>query len=201
MPPKCLFASPRPNNLITVPSCTECNRRFGQDDERVRNLLSVLAATASHPVVEKDVIPKMERSLARRQGRSNLNHILDSLLDVDVWSTGGVYLGRADAIELDQPVMDRFVDRLVRGLLYYENGLAQVRGSTKWRLPPTGLDLQQMPRPFRELWVAPRKFIGDVFGYFGLYQPERSRSLWIMQFYGAVELMAIFRPRTDHESA
>ena len=33
IPPKSLFQHPRPNNLITVPSCDDCNKGAQKDDD------------------------------------------------------------------------------------------------------------------------------------------------------------------------
>jgi hypothetical protein len=37
VPPACLSAPPLPSDLITVPSCTRCNRAFGLDDVYLRD--------------------------------------------------------------------------------------------------------------------------------------------------------------------
>ena len=39
VPPKCLFPQPRPSDLVTVPSCARCNRRFALDDEYFRDVI------------------------------------------------------------------------------------------------------------------------------------------------------------------
>ncbi len=37
VPPRCLFSRPRPNNLVTVPACKDCNtRKSSKDDEYFR---------------------------------------------------------------------------------------------------------------------------------------------------------------------
>tara|TARA_R110000850_G_scaffold83838_3_gene179908 strand:+ start:699 stop:1409 length:711 start_codon:yes stop_codon:yes gene_type:complete len=42
IPPKCLFPKPRPNNLLTVPCCFNCNNTASQDDEYLRLAASIL---------------------------------------------------------------------------------------------------------------------------------------------------------------
>ncbi len=37
VPPKTLFAPPRPHNLITLPCCAECNGAYALDEEYFRN--------------------------------------------------------------------------------------------------------------------------------------------------------------------
>lgn len=194
VPPKSFFASPRPDNLITVPSCPECNRSFGKDDERVRNLITSLDLTDSHPAIQSELGDKVARSFSRQQGRSNFEHLAGSLQEVEVTSQSGVYLGRRPALNLDQDVMDRFTERLVRALLYHENGVHHAEGEAEWKFAPTRSDLESMPEEITDrLASAPRKHLGDVFSYLGIYQPNRAASLWVVQFYGALELMVIFR--------
>ena len=41
IPPKGLFLGPRPNNLITVPCCFECNQKHSGFDERLRIIASM----------------------------------------------------------------------------------------------------------------------------------------------------------------
>ena len=41
VPPKVLLAEPYPANLLTVPACHECNRRFQRDDDYTRSMLAL----------------------------------------------------------------------------------------------------------------------------------------------------------------
>src|SRR2546429_3258847 len=41
VPPKGTFSAPRPDDLITVPSCTPCNQGASDRDERFRAYLSL----------------------------------------------------------------------------------------------------------------------------------------------------------------
>ncbi len=41
VPPQCIFPRPLPADLITVPSCRVCNRRFSVDDEYFRDALAL----------------------------------------------------------------------------------------------------------------------------------------------------------------
>ena len=45
IPPKCFFPEPLPNDLITVPSCSVCNREYGKIDEFIRDVLISLNTT------------------------------------------------------------------------------------------------------------------------------------------------------------
>lgn len=49
IPPRALFAEPRPADLITVPSCQPCNVGFSKDDEYLRLVLTLKHDSYPHP--------------------------------------------------------------------------------------------------------------------------------------------------------
>jgi hypothetical protein len=116
---------------------------------------------------------------------------------VDVYSPGRIFLGSRPAFDLDQEVVDRFMARITRSLLYHENGIGYVEGEIKWRMAPTEEDFKKMsPKKMAFLRCGEPKRIGDdVFTYVGYYQPGQASSLWIMNFYGGIEFMTILIKR------
>ena len=64
VPPKNLFAPPRPPDLITVPSCNQCHDPMSKDDEYFRLALANRADVAEHPDAV-GVWPALMRSLQR----------------------------------------------------------------------------------------------------------------------------------------
>ena len=66
VPPRSLFAKPRPSNLVTVPSCEPCNIGASQDDEYFR-----LTIALRHDLDDPDADAAMDaavRSLSRPGG-------------------------------------------------------------------------------------------------------------------------------------
>ena len=187
VPPKSFFPRPRPHNLITVPCCVECNAEYGKDDERVRNILTSLDATENHKAIREQLGGNRNRSWQRDRGKSAVQHVLTSLKVVDVYTAGGIFLGDRLAFDLDQPVMDRFIGRTTRALIYHEYGIGFVEGHVAWRKPPMETILP--------LSTKPKSIGGDVFSYVRYYKPGAAKSLWILTFYGVVEFMAIFRAK------
>jgi hypothetical protein len=53
---------------------------------------------------------------------------------VDVKTPAGIYLGRDWAFDFDYPVMNLFVERLSRALLWYEFGQPHFNGAFGWRM-------------------------------------------------------------------
>ena len=64
VPAKNLFPHPRPNNLITVPCCSRCNRQASMDDEYFKIAVIMRADLAEHPVAA-GVLPSVLRGLQR----------------------------------------------------------------------------------------------------------------------------------------
>jgi hypothetical protein len=74
IPPKLLLAEPFPNNLITVPACVECNKKFQRDDEYTRDMLALdFRAGANAAAASK--VPKIFRSLQRPQSQRYAGYV------------------------------------------------------------------------------------------------------------------------------
>jgi len=51
VPPNCIFPQEdKPPNLITLPCCKQCNEKYGQLDEKMRNFFAILAIDKSASV-------------------------------------------------------------------------------------------------------------------------------------------------------
>jgi len=196
VPPQCLFPTPRPDNLITVPSCDVCNGTFGKDDERVRNLLTSLDVTEKHPSIVDQIADKRNRAFRRKRGENNFLHILRSLKMVDVYSSGGIFLGRRPAFNLDQDVMNRFIERITRALISHETGVGYVKGKVQWMKVPNEEYSKLIVKQLKEIFgmIGRTKEIGEgIFRYIGFYKESfRTNSLWVTIFYNGVVFMSTF---------
>lgn len=121
IPPKNLFPSPRPSNLITVPSCKECNQKASDDDEYFRLVLSIRSDTSEHPDVSKNM-DKLIRSLQKPEKKGFRGLLLDSLSRVDSYTPAGIYLGKTDACLVNMKRVNDVIKRITRGLFYKEKG-------------------------------------------------------------------------------
>lgn len=195
--PKCFFPTPRPSNLITVPCCEVCNTKYGKDDERVRNILTSLATTEDHHAVKEQIAEKRDRSYTRVKGISNFQDIVESIEIVARYTHCGIYLGKAPAFNLDQPTMDRFVERIARALLYQENAMEHTACDFEWKMAPDDATLNRMPPVFKAvLRCGKPKEIGEgVFSYVGYYFTGKAASLWVLNFYGGIEFMVKVREK------
>lgn len=206
VPPLCLFPM-RPKDAITVPSCRGCNESHGRDDERVRNLLTSLASTESHPAIQRELSWRRDRALNRDLTKlrgKHVEHLLDSIMPVEVRTAAGLPLGDGLALDLDQPVLDRFLSRLTRGLLWHEIKVIAQDCEIEWRMAPSLSDLDGMPPERRALLLSPSRtgsVGGDVFRYAGHLRPGRASSLWLFGFYEGVEFITRCRAGAPAGSA
>lgn len=200
VPPKNFFAKPRPSNLITVPSCDGCNNKYGKDDERIRNIITSIDATEVHPMIQGKIDQKRNRSFSRPEGKSNLHHFIGSIRMANCYSENGHYLGKAPVFNLDQSIVDKFLERMVRALLFKENGIEYTKLDIKWKIAPTKKDLATMPDEIKALLFSKRvKEIGDgIFAYIGYFIKGKSNSLWLMNFYKGIEFMVLVKK--SHET-
>ncbi len=116
--------------MVTAPACSECHGKNQKDDVVIRNILASTRETERHPAVIGGLAGKRDRSLKRMRG--DLLEILQSMTPIDVETRGGVHLGQDCAFDFDTPVMNRFVERLVRALLWYEFRPEYFQGNFDW---------------------------------------------------------------------
>ncbi len=202
VPPRSLFAKPRPATLITVPSCLECNTGASQDDEYFRAMVT-LRHDLDHPDAQAARDSTL-RSLGRPQARGLLESLLATTQPVELRTPGGLYVGRSATYEPDAERLCRVARRVSLGLFYYE---------TRRRLPddyeartylPSAIDPSATGAlaRLRDVAVALRasgspRFVGRrVLSYW--WQPTREDanvSAWLLVFYERVPFVTITTPR------
>ncbi len=203
IPPDNLFPTPRPSNLITVPSCLDCNRGSSKDDTYFRDCLLLWDITYDHPQAQK-VVPAVLRSFGRPAQRAYSRSIFASMRQIDRVSPGGVYLGKKTGIKVDLLRLGRTASKIVKGLFYHEWGM---------RLPDTcaahatclvnellAKD-SEMGQWIREtcnsLMRTTRTTIGDdVFSFWHhRLEGDASASVWLLIFYKKVTVLGITGPK------
>jgi hypothetical protein len=193
IPPQSFFPKPRPSNLITVPSCSECNREFGKIDEIVRNLLTSIDTTEIHPAVVKQLADKRNRSLGRDGGIHSFNYFLENISLMDRYSEEGIYLGKHPAFELNTIVMDNFMERIGRGLLFHYCEIGFGDYEFNWKLSPPTNTFNSIPEDLKRFILSGRmETFGDkVFSCAAYTYPGKIRSLWLLRFYDGIEFMLL----------
>ena len=115
VPAESFFPKPRPNNLITVPCCEECNKSFQGDDEYLRMMLSSIVGNKF-----PEIINNVNRSLARPEGQGLRNSLRTSIARVELKSPGGIFLGTSFEVRPEFKRLYRIIDRVARGLFFHE---------------------------------------------------------------------------------
>ncbi len=193
VPPQCFFGQPLPDDMITVPACETCNRGFSSDDEFVRNMLVSVAEAENHPVAKRSLLSKRTRSL--RRSRRLYQRTLHTLRPVELVSEGGIILGRSYAMDFNQPQVDRFFRRLVRGLIFHLKGSVFQDCLVEWN----GLSDRRVLRFVQSQLPPHPTFHGsvgaDAFEFAAyMHEDPAASSLWLLRFYAGPCFRALFRP-------
>jgi len=117
VPPKSFFPKPRPSDLITVPACRSCNREAGKDEELF--LAAFMFGEAGVSLAGKKLWDeKLHRMYDKNRGLRR--RIAKSMHSVDIFTPGGVFLGRGLGVRLEEERINRVVTKIIRGLYYHE---------------------------------------------------------------------------------
>jgi hypothetical protein len=117
IPPETFYLDPKPSGLWTVPSCRKCNGGFSKDDEYVRNCFLMEEKVADNPTYAP-LMEKMYRGLNRPERPALRQHFRENMRMVDVYSKGGIFLGRKPAYKLDPERILAWVRRVAAGIYF-----------------------------------------------------------------------------------
>ena len=189
MPPKCFFTERKPKNLITVPCCHKCNQFYGdQIDTHARNTISAIHNNEAHWAVSQEIAGKRDRSYTKKLG--NIEYIASIIKPKEVTTPEGIFLGVAPAMNLDNPIMNKFFERLARGLIRDVLKIRSLGHPVKWGRTATLLKSMGSPQVLFESIGPPltrRDFGNLTFSYCGWFEKGRPGSFWVVRFYGGEE--------------
>ena len=202
VPPRCIFTIPRPSNLITVPSCSRCNKGASKDDEYFKYVISMSDATGDN--FQAGIVRDSSmRSLKRPAAAGYRKAILEKTRPVEVRSPQGIFVGTKLGYEVRFDRLFRVLERIVKGLFFHEAGYPL---SLDYRplihsrdtIADLSLDFQgEMQRNIiSPLWNRDSKEIGtDTFQYrFQLFDEDPHLSAWGLTFFGSIEFLASTGP-------
>ena len=190
VPPRNLFPNPPPDNLITVPSCINCNSGFKLDDDYFWQRISNRVEGHDQPS-QADAASRAIRHLSHDNSVRNRTRFV-----------GDVGILRADdgleqmVYEVDLRRTERTVARIVQGLWFHVNGEplpADYVASAKdlEMLPPSAIE--EILAPLAE---QPANHVGDVFAYKFLAAADNQYcSMWSLSFYNSSFYFGMTRSR------
>ena len=210
IPPRNLFARPRPSNLITVPACKECHTRTSKDDEYFRIKIGLRDDVGTHPNAEANW-DAIFRSLKRMKASGLRTRILADIYEVDLKTRSGLYLGKRLAYDVDMNRICQVVERIVRGLYFIET-MTPLGMQNKVRIY-TDENLKSQPaaviKHVQHKILAPlsrknpKTVGGDVFSYRHQIMDENPIiSVWFISFYEKIAFLGMTVPHdmTAYES-
>ena len=202
VPPDNLFPSPKPSELITVPSCRKCNGGSSEDDTYFRDMLILWDATREHPEARKTA-DAVIKSFGRPEQRSYSRSILGGVLNVDVVTLGGLYLGKQRGLRFDPLRLSKTAGKIVKGLFYHEfrERLPEHCDAFAFCLPNEEDEHKRrsMQDMCGKLTTEPQRTIGcGVFTYwFHQMEDAPERTLWLLLFYEKVPFLGLTGAKVD----
>lgn len=193
VPPKGLFPEPRPSDLITVPSCEKHNKTYSKDDEYFIWLITTASPYSSDAirVIHEKVIKAFKRRPAYHR------RIMSEIVDVDIVTENKLYLRTVKAFRYDERRVRRIVNKIVRGLYYYEqNGV---------RIFPTDYHVRKfyLNPPLKKstteiMQNSPGRLIADGnFWYkYSSAKEDSALMLWFLMFFGNTLILALTDSRS-----
>lgn len=119
VPPKSFFPQPRPSNLITVPACNKCNSGAAMDEDYF------LATFMFSEAGITDAGKTLWRQRLHRMFHKNLGlrrKIAEGLSYRSMATPTGIHLGRRITLQYDERRFHPVIQKIVRGLYYFEYG-------------------------------------------------------------------------------
>ena len=185
VPPKNLFATPRPSNLITVPCCRSCNQKFQKDDEYFRTVLVLWQETGTHKAAKR-LTDGVLRDLKRPEKRRFTRGILQTAKPVSLFTPSGLYIGETGQFEVERLRVHRTAIRIVKGLFFHHRGFrlsdshkAEIRIS-----PSNNRQLELIRTTLPQLSSCKVVIADGAFCYwFQLSENDKFVSGWVLLFF------------------
>ena len=154
----------------------------------MRNLFTSLHNTENHRLVKSHLAKR--RNKAMREQPTKALALLRIITPQEVRSPGGLYLGHAPAFNLDDPRVDRFLERVCRAVLFDSFNKGFFPGTFSWKILPP----EVVPNLFHSApKECPRRNFGDIFSYVALTKD----CIVLLRFYEGFAAAGTFTPTID----
>jgi hypothetical protein len=176
------FPKPKPENLLTLPCCEDCQKEYRMDEEYVRNSLTAISNVGAN----MDALyawKAAHRALLRRPAVNTDFRGRISPVEVHGAKQLGLYFSK--------PRTEKVIRKIGLGLHYFSTGLRV----------PSDFETQIFYQPDTLLeemlkYARHRGYYGDTFSYAGAVSHDGA-SMWWMSFYASVLFIVIFLPPND----
>jgi len=196
VPPKGLFPTPLPCDLITVPCCDKCRDGWSNDDEYFRAVLLPASNLAADPRARKQ-LEVVFRSLRKSNKIGFSTMINASIKERDVVTDAGIIVGREPTIRYNRDRVARVLSRIVRALFFKELDYPVPPGCpVDARLDQLGEAATTMSktvrfRPIR--WAAGRMFLYT----YSRAGDDPNATLWLGAFFEQISFAGMTGLKTE----
>ncbi|MFT3749074.1 MAG: hypothetical protein QM768_12185 [Agriterribacter sp.] len=177
IPPKGIFNRPRPSDLITVPSCFECNNKASNNDEKFKAYLGMHIARhggQAERLFKEGVLPTAKYNTRLR------NNILETMYPVLTATKSGIITGKGIAVPWDNVAHDFTMQKVIRGLFYhhYKRVIAEnARIKIYW--------VKSAPAGFENMLYSNAIADGQFQYMYNKVEESDFDSIWLFNFYNA----------------
>lgn len=184
VPPRLWLERPYPANLVTVPSCYQCNRTFQRNDEYTRTVVGLdIRAQTNRAAASK--LPEIFRSLLRPEAAGFRERILQQMSDTGILDHRGEPMGYR--VTVDRERIDAAGERLVRGLHFFEGRQPLPQDSRVFVYSKPGYDAIDFVIPiftkiYAQCTAQRTRIIGDGFSY--VAGANGDVYVWLILLYG-----------------
>lgn len=178
VPPRNIFLKPRPNNLVTVPACDNCNNDTSGLDEEFRAYLSLRVGIDNRQSLDfwtKAALPTIQSNERLRR------QIGETLGQAEVFSEAGIFIGIAPAVLWEVQKHNPIIEKTVKGL-YWEHYNDILGNRVNWEITWLRGLTEKAINMLSQLHV---KRIGNAFVYaYRRTDDDPISSIWLLEFYG-----------------
>jgi hypothetical protein len=199
IPPKNLFSKPRPSNLITVPSCLDCNRGMSKDDEYFRLNLVLRENVPQSPEGEQ-LFQSILRGFFRPESKRFKNELFSRIGETELIIEPNIYIGKSPAYDVDLNRLTNVTNRIIKGLFFYET---KERVSDEYEVKSFAVSgfqpsaYEKVKKIIDILICRPAKYIGkkEIFTYWH-FQAEDNPSItvWLLLFFKTTSFLGFTIP-------
>lgn len=185
--PKSLFPKPRPNDLVTVKCCKDCNKKFKQDEDIFVAWINFGPGGATKKG-QSLWDQKLYRTYKKDYGVRKI--IANSFKCINLIAPSGIYLGKRLAISIDSKRLNNVLKKIIRGLFWleYKERLPQNIRIDIFGIPKNDERITEViyaTEPATTCWEK-------IFEYrHRRLDTSTFESLWIMSFYRKNYFVAI----------
>lgn len=201
IPPQCIFAEPKKEELLEVPSCSNCNGSFSMDDEYFKTALTIIEGVDENPDAKR-VLESVHRSFSKPNKKGFTKGFSKTIKILPITSYSGLFTRIVPTFEFNKIRILNTASRIVQGLHWIEKKSPIPEGvevKCFWTLDFMN-DVKPSSQILRNLagyvYSKPSKTTGSVFEYWVSFLEEYSetipeKSIWLLRFYQRIDILCV----------